>query len=140
MSDATIRLDLPAAHRYLSLLSVCIGELLGQAQRLAEPDVTIYNVQLAAQEICANIVDHAYGTGEGRITAQLTLQSAPQRLVIDLYDQGASFQPEAIAVPDLDQIQVRGYGLFLAQALLDELRYEPVAGGNHWRLLKNLSA
>lgn len=140
MSDATIRLDLPAAHRYLSLLSACIGDLLGKVPRLAEPDVTIYNVQLAAQEICANIVDHAYRRDDGRITAELTLQDAPQRLVIDLYDQGAPFEPEAIAVPDLDQIQVRGYGLFLAQALLDELRYEPGAGGNHWRLLKNLSA
>lgn len=140
MSDATIRLDLPAAHRYLSLLSACIGDLLGKVPRLAEPDVTIYNVQLAAQEICANIVDHAYVRDDGRITAEITLQDAPKRLVIDLYDQGVPFEPEVIAVPDLDQVQVRGYGLFLAQALLDELRYEPRAGGNHWRLLKNLSA
>lgn len=136
MADATIELELPAAHRYLSVLSACIGDLLAQAPHLAEPEVCTYNVQLAAQEICANIVNRAYDNDRGRIAVKLTLQSAPPRLVIDLHDHGAAFDPHAMTMPN--QIQVRGYDLFLAQTLLDELSYQPGADGNHWRLIKDL--
>jgi anti-sigma regulatory factor (Ser/Thr protein kinase) len=33
---------------------------------------------------------------------------------------------------------VHGYGLFLMRSLLDEVRYEPQAGNNRWRLVKCL--
>lgn len=136
--DDVIRLDLPATHKYLNLLSACIGEMLLRLDDRAEMEVTIYNIQLAVQECCANIVDHAYDGQEGRIHAILILADAPRRLVVELHDNGRAFEPEHVPPPQLGEPQVRGFGLFLMKELLDEVDYFPQPGDNRWRLVKQL--
>jgi len=140
--DDVIRLDLPATHKYLNLLSACIGEMLSRLDVSVhgqnEIETTIYNVQLAVQECCANIVDHAYDAVDGRIQATLILAESPRRLVVELHDNGRAFEPETVPQPTLGQPQVRGYGLFLMKELLDEVDYDPQPGDNRWRLVKLL--
>ena len=135
----TIRLDLPASHRYLSVLGACITEVLGHLDGIADAESTVYGVQLAAHEICTNIVDHAYAElSSGRIAITLTMERQPLRVVIELQDSGRSFNPERVPTPSLDAPQEHGYGLFLARTLMDEISYQPQSGGNYWRLVKSL--
>jgi serine/threonine-protein kinase RsbW len=137
--DDTVRLELPATHKYLHLLGSCIEGVLARIEGLADLTTITYNVQLAAHEICTNIVDHAYeGRGDGRIQTSLTIEDAGHRIVIDLWDQGNSFEPGAVPEPILGEPQVHGYGLFLAEQLLDTVQYEAHPGGNHWQLTKRL--
>jgi serine/threonine-protein kinase RsbW len=136
--DDVIRVDVPATHKYLNLLGACIGEMLSRVDDLPEMQATIYNMQLAVQECCANIVDHAYKDRDGRITATLTLVDEPRRIVVELQDNGRSFEPESVPRPTLDEPQIRGYGLFLMGELLDEVDYVPAPGDNRWRLVKLL--
>jgi serine/threonine-protein kinase RsbW len=137
---APVELSLPAEHRYLNILGACIGELLAREEGMVEPVVTIYNIQLAAQEISANIVEHAYGAAGGRIDITMQVLQRPHRLVIQLLDMGAAFDPCAVARPNLDGVHEGGYGLFLARSLLDDLSYSALPGGNIWRLTKRLGA
>ena len=136
--DEVIRLDVPATHKYLNLLGACIGEMLSRLDDGRDLQTAIYNMQLAVQECCANIVDHAYQSADGRIMATLTLIDQPRRLVVELHDSGRPFEPETVPQPSLDEPQVRGYGLFLMRELLDEVDYEPGPGDNRWRLVKVL--
>jgi anti-sigma regulatory factor (Ser/Thr protein kinase) len=138
MSAERIWLDIPAAATYLHILSECIAELVERASDVPEPTQTTYSIQLATQEISSNIVRHAYGGGIGRIVAQLTMEPGLRRLVIELRDSGVTFDPALVPEPNLGDVQVHGYGLFLARALLDELRYEARQGENRWRLVKHL--
>lgn len=135
-----IWLDIPAAAAYLHLISDCIAELVEHAPGLPEVEQTTYSIQLATQEISSNIVRHAYAGAEpeGRIVAQLIVERSPRRIVIELRDSGLAFDPGQVAAPDLDEVRIHGYGLFLARALLDELRYEALPGENRWRLVKHL--
>jgi len=137
-TDDVIHLDLPATHKYLNLLGACIGEMLSRLDDVADVESTIYNLQLAVQECCANIVDHAYDGTDGRIYATLNLIDEPRRLVIELHDNGHTFEPELVPQPVLGEPQVRGYGLFLMRQLLDEVDYLPQPGDNCWRLVKQL--
>ena len=139
MTADRICLDIPAAAGYLHILSECIAEIVEREAGLPEPDQTAYSIQLAAQEISSNIVRHAYSDSQGRIVARIILEPSPRRLVIELRDSGDPFDPGQVPEPDLDAAQVHGYGLFLARALLDELRYEARPGENRWHLVKNLA-
>ncbi|MFV9503978.1 MAG: ATP-binding protein [Oscillochloridaceae bacterium umkhey_bin13] len=135
-----IKLDLPARFTYLHLLSDCIADLLKLVDGLHDTETLIYNVQLAAHEACTNIVNHAYGSGsEGRIRIDLTLEFDPPRLTIDLQDTGKPFDELSYTAPNLDAVQVHGYGLFLIRNLMDSVTYTPQVGRNHWNLTKNLS-
>lgn len=137
--EVTIQIDLPANYAQLNVLSGCIGELLARVEGLADRERVVYAVQLAAHEVCTNIIDHAYGGEPGqRITARLTLEARPRRLVVELEDRGRPCDLDAIGEPDLSQPRESGYGMVLIRSLMDEVRYSRRAGGNRWRLVKVL--
>jgi serine/threonine-protein kinase RsbW len=135
------RLELPAQTRYFNILSGCIAEILQHVEAIPDREHTIYSVQLAVHEGCANIVDHAYRHEENaRILIEMSLQWNPLQFVVDLYDVGMAFNPENVREPHLDDPQVRGYGLYLMRQIMDEVSYYPLPGQNRWRLVKNLYA
>jgi len=136
-----IRIDLPATHKYLNILGACISELLVRVENVSERETIVYNLQLAAHEACANIIDHAYAGDDDpdrRILVTLTLTSRPRRLIIELHDTGYSFDPAAVPEPNLDEAHDHGYGLFLMRSLMDEVSYTSQPEGNHWALVKHL--
>ncbi len=135
----SMQLKLPADLEQIRLVGTCISLMLTDVCSIAEAEVTLYNVQLAVQEICVNIVTHAYeGIFNGQIQVVLTLTKQPSTLIIELYDTGQPFELEAVPLPNLDEIGEHGYGLFLARELLDEVHYETRQSGNYWRLRKHL--
>jgi serine/threonine-protein kinase RsbW len=136
-----VRLDLPARYTYLHLLSDCIADMLRLVEGVDDFETLAYNVQLAAHEVCTNIINHAYdNSGNGRIEMTLTLQLDEKPcLTIDLLDSGKPFDPEGYSAPNLDEVRVHGYGLFLIRNLMDSVSYTPTAGRNHWTLSKNVA-
>ena len=134
-----VRLDLPAGHKHLNILGACISELLVRVEHVDDREAIIYNIQLAAHEACANIIDHAYaGDSERRVLITLTLAGCPRRLIIELHDTGFSFDLAAVPEPNLDEAHDHGYGLFLMRSLMDEMTYTSRPEGNHWALVKHL--
>jgi serine/threonine-protein kinase RsbW len=135
----TVALELPAAHRYLNIASACIEALVERIADVPDREMASYTLQLAVQETCANIVDHAYDAADaGRISIELVLHADLRQLAIEIYDTGRAFDPSLAREPDLDNAQVRGYGLFLMNKLMDSVVYERLPGRNHWHLAKNL--
>jgi len=131
-----VRLSLPAQHKYLNVVGNCIRALLVNENQLPDQDALIYNVELAVHEVCANIVEHAYAGIAGRIEVVFTLAEEPRQIVVDLHDNGRSFDISTVTEPDLSQPRTSGYGLFLVHHLMDEVSYSPTPGNNHWRLAK----
>ncbi len=138
-NPATVRLELPAEHRYLNIAGACAAALLERQPALSDPEILTYNVQLALQEACTNIVDHAYNLQAGAMFAiTFSLHDTPARLIVDLHDTGQSFNPEAVSAPNLDEPAEGGYGMFLIRELMDDISYSTLPDGNHLQLVKNL--
>ena len=139
-SDIVIQLQLPTAYHHLSILEAPINTLLDQVEQLTDRTTVAYNIQLALHEVCVNIVDHAYkDMPEGQIGITLTLNPNTACFVAEVCDTGRAFDPSQVAQPDLNEPQIRGYGLFLVHSLMDEVTYTALPEGNHWRLVKHLS-
>ena len=134
-----LRIEMPAAHAYLQMIGPSVACLIKNAPSPASKDSLAYNIELAVHEVCINIIEHAYGGLPGRIQIEFTMLADPPKLVIELYDNGRPFEYASIPTPNPDEPQIRGYGLFLIQALMDEVEYDPQADGNTWRLVKNLA-
>lgn len=133
------RIDLPATTKHLSILSACIAEVIARIDGLREHAHLTYAVQLAAHEACANIIEHAYaGMSNQRVEIMITIDDRPLRVIIDMYDSGQSFDLAHTPAPNLDQPQMRGYGLHILRSLMDEVAYHPAKGKNHWHLVKHL--
>ncbi|MGD9092019.1 MAG: ATP-binding protein [Anaerolineales bacterium] len=113
--------------RYDSLAKV--SEFIVQAARKAElDDKAVYAVELAVDEACSNIIDHAYG-GEGIGDMQCSVLINKGELTVILRDQGQPFNPEDIPDPTLNvplqKLKPRGAGLYLMRKMMDEIFYAP---------------
>ncbi len=139
MSD-TITLVLPADLKYLNIVGACVEALLQRVEKVTDRSATVYNIQLALQEACTNVVTHAYQGGDAtqQITLAFNVFGTPTRLVAQITDQGIQFDPDTVAAPNLDEPQVHGYGLFLIRELMDQVEYQVDANGNHLTLTKVL--
>ena len=97
------------------------------AQNAGLNEKEVYSVQLAVDEACSNIIEHAYG-GEGRGEISVICEVIPDGLEIIIQDQGEVFSPDSIPEPDftvpLEQLGSRGAGMFLMKKLMDEVDFE----------------
>ena len=86
-----------------------------------------YAVEMAVDEACTNIIEHAYG-GEGRGDIECTCQVDNEGLTVTLRDSGRPFDPLAVPEPDisasLGERQEGGLGLYLIRKLMDEVHFE----------------
>jgi serine/threonine-protein kinase RsbW len=125
--------------RYQSLAS--ISEFIFRAaQRAGLDSKATYAVQMAVDEACTNIIEHAYG-GEGKGTITCSVGIDPTSLTIQLEDQGKPFNPKKIKNPNthlpLSRRKEGGLGLFFIRQYMDEVRFEFSAGqGNRLIMVK----
>jgi serine/threonine-protein kinase RsbW len=136
----TVRLEFPASLRFLSMVGACLNDLLLKTQSQEEMEPVSYDIQLAVQELCTNIVCHAYKDqpNDERICVTITFYNYPHRITIELEDTGKIFDEMQVEEPNLEEGQIHGYGLFLIKSLMDEVIYTRNADRNSWYLVKNL--
>lgn len=90
-----------------------------------------YDVEVAIDEACANIIEHSYA-GEAGGEIECTCQILPEGLKIVLHDTGCFFDPNEVPEPDihspLDQRKEGGLGLYFMRKLMDEVIFDPCQG------------
>jgi len=138
-SPDVIKLNLPASHKYLSLVGACVAALLErEIQQKERRELIRQQVELAVHETCINIVEHAYLNKPGQIEIYFSLTENPRKLVIDLFDTGTPFDTTRLNLIDKEGLKERGYGLNLIYQLMENVVYLTEAGENHWHLEKTL--
>jgi sigma-B regulation protein RsbU (phosphoserine phosphatase) len=90
------------------------------AGHLGEDDVA--ELELAVNEAASNIMKHAYhGRTDQRI--QLDAQAQPDRLTVRLHHLGDPFDPARVPPPVLDGSRESGFGVYLINQSVDDVRY-----------------
>ena len=101
----------------------------------------IYQVNLAVDEACTNIIKHAYSGGKGDIS--LILEFLNDDLIVTITDKGKPFDPNSIPTPDLssglDKRKEGGLGIYFMHKLMDEVSYSFNHKGNRLTMRKRLS-
>ena len=118
-----------------------INEFVTDAALAAQFDSrAVHAVQLAVDEACSNIIEHAYG-GEGLQPIDCSYHITDRSLTITFHDHGRSFDPRCVAVPDrsssLQDRSTGGLGLFFIRQLMDEVHFQfDCDAGNTLTLVK----
>lgn len=108
------------------------------------PMKTIFAVNLCVEELVVNIINHGYG-GAAAPDVEVDVERQEQRLIIDISDGAAAFDPMTEAAePDtdaeIDDRPIGGLGIHLVKRLTDEMSYRRVNGRNHVRLVKGVES
>lgn len=132
----TVRLRIPARPEYIALGRLA---LTGLAEaRALEPD-TIADLKLALTEAVSNSVRHAYGDeGAGQVEIRYELRA--DRVVVEVADDGAGFDPEGSPAFEGNELSEGGLGIAIIRTIADEfeLSSQPGVRGSRLRFVKRL--
>jgi serine/threonine-protein kinase RsbW len=125
----------PGEYKSLEKISQFVVEA---ARQVGLDEHKTYQVDLAVDEACCNIIDHAYG-GEGVGEMQVSVETKPDKLTVILVDRGQPFDPSKVPDPKLgvplEQVKRRGAGFYLIRKIIDELHYERTPQGSNVMVL-----
>ena len=126
--ERTFTLQVPSSTENLALIREFVTSV-GRQATLSDEDIT--NLELAVDEACANVIEHAYGHD---ISKEVIVRAIfdDEALRISVIDTGLGFDPnktESQSVEELvHQRKSGGLGIRLIKSLMDEVRYEIVPG------------
>lgn len=127
----------PARHDQLKAISAFVMDAIKDSPFDSRQR---YAIDLAVDEACANVMDHAYGgTDQGEIRISLDLTEIGLRITIQ--DYGTPFDPDCVPEPDLTSpIETRcerGLGVYLIREVMDEAAWDfSIPGVNQLTLMK----
>jgi serine/threonine-protein kinase RsbW len=114
-----------------------VAELMGFSHDRVE------DLKTAVSEACINAMEHGNHLDE-QLRVVVTLSIGDSSLEVRICDQGSGVHEQA-HVPDIDRKMSgeeapRGMGMFLIQALVDEVEYVSEPSGSYARLVIYLNA
>lgn len=114
-----------------------IADALGAAWASATwvPDGVRNQIDIAAAEIAANIVEHTGCIHAATVQMQMEMQILASHVEVAFTDDGDQPDIDLDAVRMPDEFAERGRGLAMAKALLAQLVYRRSEAGNHWTLV-----
>jgi len=106
-------------------------------------ETAICRCQLAVDEACTNIIEHAY-EGEGRGSIDISCEPEAGELTIIIEDHGKPFDPQSVPAPqlntNLEDMQVGGLGIYFMRQVMDAVEYRSEDGSNKLVLVKRRAA
>lgn len=126
--EKKLTLTVPSSTENLALIRDFVTSV-GKQARMS--DVDISNLELAVDEACANVIEHAYGHDR---TKEVTIRAIfdENEMRISVIDSGKGFDPSKVQSETLDQLinerKSGGLGMRLIKTLMDDVRYEIVPG------------
>ena len=112
----------------------------GELEALGCPMKAQMQIDVAIDEIFANIASYAYSGGEGEATVHFSVEEEPRAAVITFLDRGIPYNPLKNEDPDVtlsaEDRQVGGLGIFLVKKTMDVVKYEYRNGRNILQIKK----
>jgi serine/threonine-protein kinase RsbW len=103
---------------------------------------TVAKIEMAVDEACSNIIEHAYLTQPLRLEIEVRCDTFANRLEVTIIDYSTVDFPidemPGIPVDDyLDAQRRRGLGLYIIRSFVDQVEHRFIGGqGNELRLVK----
>jgi serine/threonine-protein kinase RsbW len=137
--ENTFTLDVPSTTENLALIREFVNRVAAQA---GMSEVEVGQLELAVDEACANVIEHAYGDDNSK---QVMVRAVfdEDTLRIHVIDTGTGFDPTTVQQQDLKDLIAKrrtgGLGMRLIKTLMDEVHYEIEPGKkNELRMVKKL--
>jgi serine/threonine-protein kinase RsbW len=118
-------------------LSIQLANQLSEIGRLADiverfgadsglPEETVFQINLALDEIVANVIRHAHGDN-GHHEIVVRLEAHHDGVVAEVEDDGVAFNPLEAPPPDVDvpveQRRIGGLGIHIVRTMMDSVQY-----------------
>ena len=107
---------------------------------------TLFQIDLAVEEIFVNISHYAYSPDKGMVQIECSAEKtadASAKLTVSFTDRGKAFNPLAKPDPDItlsvEEREIGGLGIFLTKKYMDSVLYERKDNQNILTFTKTIS-
>ena len=106
-------------------------------------DAACDDVQMAVDEACANVIEHAYhDNAKGKI--EIACERRANKFVVTVEDYGKPFDPKEIAKPQTDaplaERHIGGLGIYFMYKLMDRVDFHFSRGHNVLTMVKKIKS
>jgi serine/threonine-protein kinase RsbW len=110
---------------YDEIKTIC--QFVTQGAAAAGMDETaVFHIELACDEACTNVIEHAYD-GEGGGEIAVSWQVLGDQFVITVKDNGRQFEPGQIPTPpttdNIEEVKIGGLGIYFMRNLMDDVSF-----------------
>jgi serine/threonine-protein kinase RsbW len=130
MSRSIHTIRIPSATRYLEKVRRFVAH---HAREADFPKTTVSAMQLAVDEACANVIEHAY-MGDDNKPIDVDVIVKPDRLIVRIRDEGRSFNMHGYREPNILEFahdrKDGGFGVHLMRKLMDRVEYRSRGDSN----------
>ena len=99
-------------------------------------------IDVAIDELIANIASYAYGNGSGSATVRFDFDADTRTVAITFIDSGMPYDPVGKPDPDVtlsaEKREVGGLGIFLVKKTMDDMTYIRRDGRNELTIRKRI--
>ncbi|MBO0719731.1 MAG: ATP-binding protein [Blastocatellia bacterium] len=126
--ERKFKLQVPSSTENLALIREFVTTV-GKQALMSDEDIT--KLELAVDEACANVIEHAYGHD---ITKEVDVRAVfdEDEVRISVIDSGRGFDPAKVDQETVEQLVAQrksgGLGFRLIKSLMDDVSYEIVPG------------
>lgn len=133
----SLKIDLKADDTNAALLDHVYSEIVLLGEKEGWPPKLVYTVNLVLEELEVNALTH--GRESGLEEYEITIDSQPESVVVELSDDGPPFNPLTDApLPDLDSPlesrPIGGLGIYLIKTMVDDISYRRETDRNYLTL------
>jgi len=96
--------------------------LEASAHSMLLDSVLLNDIKLAVTEACTNVIKHAFKYDPSKRFG-LNIQISPTLYLIRVIYEDTEFKPDAIPLPDLNNIRVGGLGVYIIRNIMDDVVY-----------------
>ncbi|MFZ4794822.1 MAG: ATP-binding protein [Blastocatellia bacterium] len=134
-------LEVPSSTENLAMIRDFVKRV-GRQTGMEEQE--IFNLELAVDEACANVIEHVYGNDTSKEVIIRAICD-DKEVRISVIDMGRGFDPTGVTPATIDSLvsgrKSGGLGIRLIRALMDEVSYEISPGQkNELHMVKRLNS
>ena len=126
----------------IDLIEEMISPIISALEEINANHKKVYQINLALEEILANVANYAYPSKEGKIYISYEINKELNNLRVIIKDDGEPFNPLEKEDPDLDlpveKRKIGGLGIYIVKNMVDDIRYQRLNNQNILEFVKNL--
>lgn len=127
-----LKFSVPQKPEYVGLIRLAVSS----AANCAGFDIeAIEDIKVAVAEACTNVIRHSNNADYSNFEIECRLEK--NRIIISIEDRGQGYNTSEYRKPDLENPKEGGLGLFIIQALMDEVNiFSKVGEGTRLQMVK----
>lgn len=140
MNSSIVQVDVivPTHTKYLDLIG-SIGERIAKQldDFIGDRETLAYQLNLVLTEATVNVIKHGQ-CDDPKNCVRISIHIQENELTIKVYDQGQGFNIDTVPLPNFDDPEESGMGLFLIRSMMDSVTYTRQDDCNVLEITKHL--